>query len=98
MRDAAETIGIRELRQHASKYIAMAKQGKRIAVTERGELVAYLEPVDEPRTTFQRMVAAGQVTPPTGNILDHLDDRLPAEPGEELLSETLRRMRDEERY
>jgi prevent-host-death family protein len=39
-----ERIGIRELRQHASRYVAMAKAGKRIAVTDRGELVAYLVP------------------------------------------------------
>lgn len=98
MREAAETIGIRELRQNASKYVAKVKQGQRIAVTERGELVAYLEPVDEPRTTFQRLLAAGQVRPATGNILDHIDDVLAAEPGEESLSESLRQMRDEERF
>lgn len=98
MKEVAETIGIRELRQHASRYVAMVKRGQRVAVTERGELVAYLEPIDEPRTTLQRMIAAGQATPATGNLRDHLDDLIPAEPGEELLSETLRKMRDEERY
>ena len=74
----SESIGIRELRQHASRYVAMAKAGQRIAVTDRGELVAYLVPADEPITTFQRMVAAGQVTPATGNILDHLPPTLPS--------------------
>lgn len=98
MKEAAQSIGVRELRQNASRYLALVKQGQRIAVTDRGELVAYLEPVTEPTTTFERLVAAGQVRMPTGNILDHLDDPLPAEPGEESLSETLRKMRDEERY
>jgi antitoxin (DNA-binding transcriptional repressor) of toxin-antitoxin stability system len=43
----------------------MAKAGKRIAVTDRGELVAYLVPAQEPTTTFQRMVAAaGRGRPP----------------------------------
>lgn len=97
MKEVAETIGIRELRQHASRYIAMVKDGQRIAVTERGELVGYLEPVDRPTTTFERLVAAGQVRRATGNILDHLEP-LPAVPGEKTLSETLREMRDEERY
>lgn len=93
-----ESIGIRELRQNASKYVALAKAGKRVPVTERGKLVAYLVPADEATmTTFQRMVAAGQVTPATGNILDHLPP-IPAEPGERLLSEVLQEMRDEERY
>jgi antitoxin (DNA-binding transcriptional repressor) of toxin-antitoxin stability system len=68
-----ERSGIRELRQHASRYVAMAKSVKRFAVTDRGELVAYLVPAqEEPTTTFQRLVAAGQVRPATGNILDHL--------------------------
>jgi prevent-host-death family protein len=92
-----ERIGIRELRQHASRYVAMAKAGKRIAVTDRGELVAYLVPALEPTTTFQRMVAAGQVTPATGNILDHLPPP-PAPAGTRPLSEVLQEMRDEERY
>ena len=93
-----DSIGIRELRQNASKYVALAKAGKRVPVTERGKLVAYLVPAEEATmTTFQRMVAAGQVTLATGNILDHLPP-IPAEPGERLLSEVLREMRDEERY
>jgi antitoxin (DNA-binding transcriptional repressor) of toxin-antitoxin stability system len=36
----AEKIGIRELRQHASRYVAMAKAGMRVPVTDRGKLVA----------------------------------------------------------
>lgn len=100
MEPSAATVGIRELRQHASRYVAMAKAGKRIAVTDRGELVAYLVPADEPSTTFQRMMAAGQVRPAAGNLKDLLEtwEPLPAEPGERLLSEVLQEMRDEERY
>jgi prevent-host-death family protein len=95
-----DSIGIRELRQHASRYVAMAKQGKRVAVTDRGELVAYLVPAHEPSTTFQRMVAAGQVRLAEGNLWETLAslEPLKAEPGEKTLSETLREMRDEERY
>ncbi|MBW0115479.1 type II toxin-antitoxin system Phd/YefM family antitoxin [Pseudonocardia abyssalis] len=100
MEDAAETIGIRELRQHASRYVEKVKQGQRIAVTERGELVDYLEPVHGPRTTYQRMVAAGQVRPANGGLSQLLASRepLPALPGERMLSEVLQEMRDEERY
>lgn len=92
-----ESIGIRELRQHASRYVAMAKAGRRIPVTDRGVLVAYLVPADEPRSTFERMVAAGQVRPATGSLTDLLPP-LPREPGERPLSEVLQEMRDEERY
>jgi prevent-host-death family protein len=95
-----ESIGIRELRQHASRYVAMAKEGRRIPVTDRGELVAYLVPAHEPTTTLQRMIAAGQVQPAKGNLKDTLAalDPLPARPGEKTLSDVLQEMRDEERY
>lgn len=92
-----ESIGIRELRQHASRYVDMAEQGRRVPVTKRGRLVAYLVPADEPRSNFQRMVAAGQVRPASGNLRDLLPPP-PAEPGERPLSEVLQELRDEERY
>ncbi|GAA3074067.1 type II toxin-antitoxin system Phd/YefM family antitoxin [Pseudonocardia yunnanensis] len=91
-----ESIGIRELRQHASRYVAMAKAGKRVPVTVRGELVAYLVPAEEPTSILDRLEAAGQLRRGRGNILDLLPP--PAEPGEPSLSEALRQMRDEERY
>jgi len=93
----SESIGIRELRQHASRYVAIAKAGKRVPVTDRGKLVAYLVPAEEPTSMFERMVAAGQVRLATGNLMDLLPPP-PSEPGEKSLSETLREMRDEERY
>lgn len=95
-----ESIGIRELRQHASRYVAMAKAGQRIPVTDRGELVAYLVPAEEPRSAYQQMVAAGQVRPANGDLRTYLREHppLPAEPGERPLSEVLQEMRDEERY
>jgi prevent-host-death family protein len=95
--DEAEKIGIRELRQHASRYVAMAKAGKRIAVTDRGELVAYLVPAEESGTALQRMVAAGQVQLAVGNLMDLLPPP-PAPPGSRPLSEVLLEMRDEEDY
>jgi prevent-host-death family protein len=95
-----ENIGIRELRQNASRYVAMAKAGQRVPVTERGKLVAYLVPAEEPRSVYQQMVAAGQVRQAQGSMRDLLRELapLPAEPGAKTLSETLRDMRDEERY
>ena len=95
-----ESIGIRELRQNASRYVAMAKAGQRVAVTERGKLGASLVPGEEPRSVYQRMVAAGQVRPARGSLRDLLRELAPlsSEPGEKTLSETLREMRDEERY
>ncbi|WP_219415016.1 type II toxin-antitoxin system Phd/YefM family antitoxin [Pseudonocardia nigra] len=92
-----ESIGIRELRQHASRYVAMAKAGKRVPVTERGKLVAYLVPAEEPGSILDRLEAAGQLRRATGNLMDHLPPP-PAPPGARPLSEVLQEMRDEERY
>ena len=91
----AEKIGIRELRQHASRYVAMAKAGLRVPVTDRGELVAYLVPAGDGGTTFERMKAAGQVRPAVGNLLDLMPPP-PTPPGQKTLTETLLEMRDEE--
>ena len=102
--DAAETARLSELSEEARRYAALLRAGKRIAVTdEDGEVVGYLTPqahlalAGMPGSTLERMIAAGQVRMPTGNILDHLTP-LPARPGEPLLSEVLQQMRDEERY
>ncbi len=92
-----ESIGIRELRQHASRYVAMAKAGRRVAVTQRGKLVAYLVPAEEPRSVFAQLIAAGEVRQANGDLRDLLPPPA-AEPGDRPLSEVLQEMRDEERY
>ncbi|GAA5171329.1 type II toxin-antitoxin system Phd/YefM family antitoxin [Pseudonocardia eucalypti] len=92
-----ESIGIRELRQHASRYVALAEAGQRVPVTVRGRLVAYLVPAEEPTSMFERLKAAGQVREAKASLLDLLPPP-PAEPGERSLSDGLLEMRDEERY
>ncbi|MFM7245856.1 MAG: type II toxin-antitoxin system Phd/YefM family antitoxin, partial [Actinomycetota bacterium] len=42
----ADTIGVRELRQYASTYLARVKGGETITVTERGRPIARLVPLD----------------------------------------------------
>jgi prevent-host-death family protein len=37
-------IGIRELRQHASRYLAAVQAGETVEITDRGRLVALLVP------------------------------------------------------
>ena len=95
--EEAEKIGIRELRQNASRYVAMAKAGLRVPVTDRGELVAYLVPAGDGGSTFERMKAAGQVRPAIGDLLDLMPPP-PTPPGQKTLTETLLEMRDEEDY
>ena len=90
------TIGIRELRQHASRYVRMAKEGRRVAVTERETLVAYLVPADEPASARARLEAAGAYRPAVGSLLDLLPP--PATPeGSRPLSEVVEELRDRDR-
>jgi prevent-host-death family protein len=65
-----ERIGVRELRQHASRYLARVATGETIEVTDRGRPVALLVPAREDR--WQNLVARGQVLAATGegNVLD----------------------------
>ena len=54
-----DRIGVRELRQHASRYLARVATGETIEVTDRGRPVALLVPT--PGNRWQEMIAAGQV-------------------------------------
>ncbi|HWF15039.1 MAG TPA: type II toxin-antitoxin system prevent-host-death family antitoxin [Acidimicrobiales bacterium] len=66
-----ERIGVRELRQHASRYLARVATGETIEVTDRGRPVAFLIPTSE--DPWQDLVASGQVLAATGEG-DVLDD------------------------
>ena len=64
-------IGIRELRQHASRYVSLVRKGETVEVTDRGELVALLSPPDAPRSAREQLIAAGLILPatsPTGRL------------------------------
>ncbi|MFN0148118.1 MAG: type II toxin-antitoxin system Phd/YefM family antitoxin [Dehalococcoidia bacterium] len=92
------TIGIRELRQHASKYIALVKEGARIEITDRGRPVAMLTPLPGERETgLERLFRLGRLIPPeTAGGVAGLRP-LPMRPGQRPPSELLQEMRDDER-
>ena len=54
---------MRELRQHASRYLAVVKAGGTVEVTERGELVALVVPPSPGASARERLVAAGRLVP-----------------------------------
>lgn len=58
-----ERIGVRELRQHATRHLARVKAGETVEVTERGRLIALLVPPDPETTARERLIAAGQIVP-----------------------------------
>ncbi len=62
-----EQIGVRELRQNASQYLArVAASREPIEITDRGRPVARLVPIvgDE----WGNMIAAGEVIPPEAGV------------------------------
>lgn len=84
-----ERIGVRELRQNASRYLDHVKLGETVEVTERGKLVALLVPPDPARGARERLIADGRLIPasrpfrfpqrvvasrPTQEVLDELRD------------------------
>jgi len=85
-------IGVRELRQHASRYLALVARGERIEVTDRGRPVAMLVPLR--RDGWDDLVASGRVTPPAAD--GDVADEAPGDYGIDA-SGTLRSMRDIER-
>ena len=86
-----ERIGVRELRQHASRYLARVRAGESVEVTDRGRPVARLVPV--PDDVWSAHVASGSVRAPTDQApLAQLQPQRV----EGSLSAELRHLRDED--
>ena len=96
---ASHSIGIRELRQHASVYVDLVEKGQTVDITNRGRLVARLVPARDVKSPLERLIAAGIIQPAEdpGSLLDI--EPAPAVPeGQPTASEILLKMREEERY
>jgi prevent-host-death family protein len=55
-------VGVRELRDHLSRWLEKVKQGEEVIVTERGRPVAKIASVDLP-SQYQRLIDAGLIEP-----------------------------------
>jgi prevent-host-death family protein len=86
-------IGIRALKQNASKVVARAKAGESITITEHGRPVARLVPIG--RSRIDEMVEAGVATAPEGHFRDLPQPALRTK-GQPSASETLEQMRHDE--
>ena len=62
-------VGVRELRQNLSRYLAEVKDGESFVVTERGREVARLSPSGPPDSPLARLVAERGATMPRGDLL-----------------------------
>jgi prevent-host-death family protein len=90
-----ERIGVRELRQHASRYLARVAAGESLEVTDRGQPVAHLVPV--PTDPWAELVSRGLVRPAAAGA-DLLDVRALKPPaGAPSTDEVLADLRADER-
>lgn len=90
-----KSIGIRELRQQASRYVRDVEQGETIQVTDRGRPVAWLTPV--PRSgSLAQLEASGRLIAAVSDLED-VGPPIKAAPGVELPSVVLKRLREGER-
>ncbi len=55
-------VGIRELRDHLSRYLDRVQDGEEVVVTDRGRAIARVLPMNGERT-IDRLIAQGLVTP-----------------------------------
>ncbi|HEY5881225.1 MAG TPA: type II toxin-antitoxin system prevent-host-death family antitoxin [Nakamurella sp.] len=80
-------VGVRELRDHLSRHLAQVRSGSTITVTDHGQPIARIVPVDRP-TALEVLKAAGKVTPASrtkvglpdpveasGSVSDLVDDQ-----------------------
>jgi len=62
-------VGVRELRQHLSVYLARLATGTVFRVTDRGTPVALLIPLPVQDSPVARLVASGRAKPATRDLL-----------------------------
>jgi prevent-host-death family protein len=93
------SIGVRELRQDASRWLARVRAGESFVITDRGDPIAQLGPLRD-HDGYDALLAAGQLVPGSGRpidtILDELCDAVAID-GEASLSTLLAEQRADER-
>lgn len=89
-----ERVGVRELRQNASRVLRRVAAGEVIEVTDRGRAVARIVPMHE-TSRLEQLQAEGRASGTTGDLLDVQPIRRVA--GKPLLSKILADMRADER-
>jgi antitoxin (DNA-binding transcriptional repressor) of toxin-antitoxin stability system len=64
-----DQVGVRELRQNLSVYLARIAQGETLKVTDRGQPVAILAPLPKSMSVLERLKREGRLTPAKGDLL-----------------------------
>ena len=86
------SVGVRELRQDASKVLGLVKSGESVIVTEWGKPVAEIRPIQA--TTIQDLIDAGLITPAKDKFDAQVFEPLPNPEGRTLLKEFLKERRE----
>jgi prevent-host-death family protein len=70
----SESIGVGELRQYASTYLARVREGESIVITDRGRPIARIVPLGEGESDWQAAwIAQGRMRPATAAAAGWLD-------------------------
>jgi prevent-host-death family protein len=64
-----QRVGVRELRQNLSVYLARVARGETLEVTDHGHPVAVLAPIAQARSALDRLRLAGRLIPATQDLL-----------------------------
>lgn len=93
---AIDAIGVRELRQHASRYLARVEAGEELGVTNNGRLVARLVPVQAAERSRAALIESGALVPARRprNLIDVT--AAPIQGRKRNLSDVLNEMRNEQ--
>jgi prevent-host-death family protein len=89
------SIGIRQLRQQASRFLREVERGETIEVTDRGRPVALLVPVPTD-DRIESLLASGRLAPAAGDLFE-LGEPLEPARGAALPSVALAEARADER-
>jgi prevent-host-death family protein len=90
-----EVIGVRELRQHASRYLARVEAGEELGVTNNGRLVARLVPMPSAVLSRAALIDAGALIP-ARRPQNLYEVTASSTQGVRNLSDVLNEMRDEQ--
>ncbi|HEY3716574.1 MAG TPA: type II toxin-antitoxin system prevent-host-death family antitoxin [Jatrophihabitantaceae bacterium] len=60
--DSSHRVGVRELRDSLSRHLAQVRGGHTITVTDHGQVIARIVPVDSP-SPLEQLIAEGRVQP-----------------------------------
>ncbi len=75
MRPAAVRVGVRELKNHLTSYLKLARNDQEVIVTERGKPIAIIQPVQATSALkslegrIAALAARGEISPPEHRLV-----------------------------